>query len=250
MKQSLSPASLSKTDTVNKTLFGDANYTNNPDRFPDSSIPQTGCSGTSSNVVAATSKFVQQPSPQMGGNYAEKLIPDNYPKEQHVGLSSPRQGYPIITPGKHNVPVVRDTNQYAQQFVNTLSGGKKGKHNNKKHRMSSTKSRHTYRTYKKNNKNNKKNKKITKNIKQRIASYRKTMKKIKNKTLRITRRGVKGLKNKTKKIKLVKRKYRGGYNVLPTFINEFNTTLTPDESGMASPTPLTRTYGDCTYVAN
>lgn len=249
MKQYLSPASLSKTEIVNNTLPGDANYTNNPGRFPDSSIPQTGCSGTSSNVVAATGKFIQQqqPATQMGGNYAEKLNPNNYPNAQHVGLSSPRQGYPIITAGKHNVLVGRDTNQYAQQFVNTLSGGRKGKRNHKKSKMGSTKSRHTYRTYKK---NNKKNRKITKNIKQRIASSKKTIKKMKNKTLRFARRGAKGIKNKTKKIRFLPKKYRGGNNVLPTFINEFNTTLTPDESGMASPTPLTRTYGDCTYIAN
>ena len=88
-------------------------------------------------------------------------------------------------------------------------------------------------------------------IKKGFRSYKKTMKRMKNKTIRFGRRGMKMLKNKTKhiRLRLSRKKYRGGV-VLPTFINEFNTTLTPDESGMASPTPLTRTYGDCTYIAN
>jgi hypothetical protein len=241
----LTPASLSKLDYLNKSLSGDANYIKNPDMFPDPSVPQTGCSGTASNVVAATGKFIQQPRTQMGGNYAERLIPNNYPNAQHVGLSSPRQGYPTISSGKHNEIIVRDLDQYNQQFVNTLSGGKGKSRRYRKNKNNSTKSSYTYRGSKKNNKKN------TNIIKKGFRSYKKTMKRMKNKTIRFGRRGMKMLKNKTKhiRLRLSRKKYRGGV-VLPTFINEFNTTLTPNESGMASPTPLTRTYGDCTYIAN
>ena len=88
-----------------------------------------------------------------------------------------------------------------------------------------------------------------KSIKKRMK--RKSMKKsMKSKTFNLKRKisnYTKGIKNKTKKIKLnfkKRRSYRGG-NSTPMFIQEFNTKLSPDESMLALPTPLTRTIRNC-----
>ena len=90
-----------------------------------------------------------------------------------------------------------------------------------------------------------------KSMKGKSMNYKSMKKSMKSKRFNLQRKisnYTKGIKNKTKKIKLnfkKRRSYRGGYSSTPMFIQEFNTTLSPDESMLATPTPLTRTIREC-----
>jgi hypothetical protein len=92
--------------------------------------------------------------------------------------------------------------------------------------------------------------KSMKSMKYKSMKYKSMKKSMKSKRVNLQRRisnYTKSIKNKTKKIKLnfkKRRSYRGGYST-PMFIQEFNTTLSPDESMLATPTPLTRTIREC-----
>ena len=198
------------------SLPGDANYNKNPTWFPSSSPPPRGCSGTASSVKAAQAKFVQSG----GGDYYQYT-------GDALGLPSGNMTYGEMKRYNNTDFIKRSTNDYANIFPHKmLMGGKRHKSRKQVGCMSMYGGKRSS------------TKKAKRSMKKRSMKKR-SMKK------RSTKKSKKGKKSKSRKI----RRYRGGnIDVMPTFINEFNTTLSPDESGMASPTPLTRTPGDCTYI--
>jgi hypothetical protein len=220
MFNELSPLSLNEKTINYPNLPGDANYNKNPTLFPSSSPPPRGCSGTASSVKAAEAKFIQS-----GGNY-----PYQYTGKS-LGLVSGRMGHGEMERYNNSEFIKRSTNNYDNIFPHKmLIGGKKSK------KMIGCK-----RVYGGKKRSSKKGKRSTKKRTTKKRSTKKRTTKKRSTKKRTTKKGIK----KSKKT----HRYRGGNsNVMPTFINEFNTTLSPDESGMASPTPLTRTPGDCTYI--
>ena len=226
MFNDLSPLSLNEKTINYSSLPGEANYNKNPTWFPSSSPPPRGCSGTASSVKAAQGKFIQS-----GGDY-----PYQYTGES-LGLPSGRMGYGEIKRYNNSEFIKRSTNDYDNIFPHKmLMGGKKGR---KSKQMIGCKSMF----------GGKKRSTKKRSTKKRSTKKRSTKKRSTKKSKQNKNKRSKNKRSKNKRSKKTARKYRGGNsNVLPTFINEFNTTLSPDESGMASPTPLTRTPGDCTYI--
>jgi hypothetical protein len=226
-------------NTINQpSLPGDANYNKNPTWFPSSSPPPRGCSGTASSVKAAQAKFVQSG----GGDYYQYT-------GDALGLISGNMTHGEMKRYNNTDFIKRSTNDYANIFPHKmLMGGKR--HKSRKQigcmsmyggKRSSTKKSKRSSTKKSKRSSTKKSKRSsTKRSMKKRSMKKRSMKKSKK-----SKKSKKGKKSKSRKI----RRYRGGnIDVMPTFINEFNTTLSPDESGMASPTPLTRTPGDCTYI--
>jgi hypothetical protein len=237
MFNDLSPLSLNEKTINYSSLPGEANYNKNPTWFPSSSTPPRGCSGTASSVKAAQAKFIQS-----GGNY-----PYQYTGES-LGLPSGRMGYGEIKRYNNSEFIKRSTNDYDNIFPHKmLMGGKKGR---KSKQMIGCKSMFGGKKRSTKKRSTKKQSTKKQSTKKRSTKKRSTKKRStkKRSTKKRSSKKTKSSKNK-RSSKKTARKYRGGNsNVLPTFINEFNTTLSPDESGMASPTPLTRTPGDCTYI--
>ena len=209
MFNELSPLSLNEKTINYPNLPGDANYNKNPTWFPSSSPPPRGCSGKG--------KFIQT-----GGNY-----PYQYTGKS-LGLTSGRMGHGEMERYNNSEFIKRSTNNYDNIFPHKmLMGGKR-----RKSRRNMIGCMSMYGGKKR-------------------SMKKRSMKKRTNKKRSMKKRSMKKRTNKKRSTKRSKktRRYRGGNsNVMPTFINEFNTRLSPDESGMASPTPLTRTPGDCTYI--
>jgi hypothetical protein len=224
MFNDLSPLSLNENTMNQPSLPGDANYNKNPTWFPSSSPPPRGCSGTASGVKAAQAKFMQTG----GGDYYQYT-------GDALGLPSGNMAHGEMKRYNNTDFIKRSTNDYDNIFPHKmLMGGKRRKSRKQVGCMSMYGGKRS--STKKAKRSMKKRSMKKRSMKKRSTKKRSTKK---------TKKSKKGKKSKSRKI----RRYRGGnIDVMPTFINEFNTTLSPDESGMASPTPLTRTPGDCTYI--
>lgn len=225
-------------------LADDSNNVQNVGLYSSSVVPSVRdyCSATGAenfvkagpvqSMIIPKSELTPQPR-QSGGRFATggPVHP----------ITGPKSGYGLVTtygPENKTAPITDSTNKV---------GGK-----------SKRRSRRTFKNMKKRMSSKRKSMKRKsmkgksikgKSIKKRMK--RKSMKKsMKSKTFNLKRKisnYTKGIKNKTKKIKLnfkKRRSYRGG-NSTPMFIQEFNTKLSPDESMLALPTPLTRTIRNC-----
>jgi len=199
--------------------------------------------GPVQSMIIPKSELTPQPKQSGGYYYQEGTV------NPITGTSA---GHGIIKTGNHSTP-------YTVSDSTNKVGGKSKRRSrrtfkNMKKRMSSK--RKSMKKYKGAGRKSMKRKSMKrksmkrKSMKGKSMKYKSMKKSMKSKRFNLQRKisnYTKGIKNKTKKIKLnfkKRRSYRGG-NSTPMFIQEFNTKLSPDESMLALPTPLTRTIRNC-----
>jgi hypothetical protein len=208
-------------------LADDSNNVQNVGLYSSSVVPSVRdyCSATGAenfvkagpvqSMIIPKSELTPQPK-QSGGGFGFGILGNEEMK--HPGNSGRNMNHPVVNTWQHGSGKSKRRSRRTSKNVKKRKSMKR-----KSIKRKSIKKRMKRKSMKKSMKSK------TFNLKRKISNY------------------TKGIKNKTKKIKLnfkKRRSYRGG-NSTPMFIQEFNTKLSPDESMLALPTPLTRTIRNC-----